>query len=125
MTVDYNKPLTAIYEIEGITNEYEKNVAGDVLMKIYNMAADIVNNGGIDEFNRTWKLIHPNWNYKDESKQDEYMKAYDRYFKQVADMISESVRTPSGLTYKLRETECCLINFKKGYLKLYGYKDQK
>ncbi len=46
MTEDYNKPLRKRIEIDGVTDERELKMAGDILFNIYNIAADIVNKGG-------------------------------------------------------------------------------
>lgn len=119
MTEDYNKPLKAVYEIDGVDNEIELRMAGDVLMKIYNLACDITNNGGIDEFNSKWKREHPDWVYTGDPE-DEYTKSYERYFKSIADGICDHCKSP----YKLKETPC-LLNFKEGWVKIRGYKEIK
>lgn len=124
MAVDYSKPLVAKYEIEGITDPLELRLAGDILLRIYNVMCDIVNSGGIDQFNQEWDRLHPDWVYTDQLEDDDpYLRAYERYVKSIADEISEKVRS-NGLTYKLREHENCLINFDEGYFTLYGYKEQ-
>lgn len=119
MTEDHNKPLRKRIEIDGVTDERELKMAGDILFNIYNIAADIVNKGGIEQFNSDWNDKHPNWNYNDETRQDEYIGAYELYFKQVADMVANSM----GSQYKLKEHESCLINFEEGWFKIRGYKE--
>lgn len=123
MTVDLNKPLKARYEIEGVTNKLELEMAGKILLETYDVAAKIMNSGGIDWFNGMWKVMHPNWKYTGEAD-DDYTKSYERLFKYVADELSEATRV-NGLAYKLRESEPCLINFNEGYFTIYGYKDKK
>lgn len=119
MTVDYNKPLKKRTVIEGVTDETEKRMASEILFNIYNLASDIVNNGGIDKFNSEWKDKHPDWDYHDETRQEEYVKAYESYFKQVADMVANSIGSP----YKLKESNPCLIHFEEGWFKISGYKE--
>lgn len=119
MKDDYSKPLRRRIEIEGVEDQ-EIKIAGDILFNIYNMAADIVNNGGIKQFNSNWNDSHPNWDYNDESRQDEYIGAYELYFKQVADMVANSIGSP----YKLVVKEPCLINFTEGYFIIRGYKEK-
>lgn len=121
--VDLNKPLKARYAIEGVEDETELKLASKILFKVYDGAVKIMNKGGIDWFNMMWETIHPDWVYTGESD-DDYFKSYERLFKYVANELSETVRT-DGLTYKLRENEPCLLNFKEGYFIIYGYKDQK
>lgn len=115
MRIDISKPLRVRYEIEGVSTLIETCLAGPILLKVYNLACDIVNNGGIEQFNKEWDDTHP------DDSDDEYVRAYERYFKWVADRISDMVRSESGLTCKLREHEPCLINFDEGYFTLYGY----
>lgn len=122
MAINYEKPLRAIFEVSGVTSEWEARNAGEILLKIYNLACDIVNNGGIERFNSEWDALHPGWNYRDEERQEEYIGAYEHYFKSIADNISEQVRT-AGVTYKLREEEPVTINFDEGYFTVYGYKE--
>lgn len=124
MAVDISKPLKARYVIEGVTDQIELQMAGDILMKIYNIMCDIVNNGGIQKFNEEWDRLHPNWVYNDELDDDDpYYRAYERYIKSVADKISEASRY-KGTTYKLREHEPVLLNFNEGYFVMYGYKEK-
>lgn len=123
MSVDYNKPLCAKFEIEGVVNEAEKKMAGEILLRIYNLATKVVNNGGIERFNTEWYETHPDWDNRDEYRNEVYTKAYYSYFKRVADEFSDKVRSDGGLTYKLREFEPCLINFEQGYVTIYGYKE--
>ena len=122
MAINYEKPLRAIFEVEGITDEWEVRSAGEILLKIYNLACNIANNGGIEQFNSEWDALHPTYDYKDEEQHEEYIGAYERYFKSIADSISEQVRT-LGVTYKLREEEPVTINFDEGYFTVYGYKE--
>lgn len=122
MAINYGKPLRAKFEIEGTTTDFELKCAGEILLKIYNLACDIANNGGVERFNSEWDTLHPDWDYKDEERQEEYIGAYERYFKSVADDISNQIRT-NGVTYKLREAEPVLINFDQGYFTVYGYKE--
>ena len=122
MTINYEKPLKAKFEIEGVTTDFELKCAGEILLKIYNLACNIANDGGVERFNSEWDALHPNWDYKDEERQEEYIGAYERYFKSVADIISNQIRT-NGVTYKLREAEPVLINFDQGYFTVYGYKE--
>lgn len=118
MAIDINKPLRMEYEIEGISNEIEGMIAGRILFEIYNLASYIANNGGIAEFNAEWNVAHPDGVYD----QEEYESAYEHYFKQIADDISDMTRT-GNMTYKLRETEPIIINFNEGYFKIHGYKE--
>lgn len=118
MAIDINKPLRMEYEIEGISNEIEGMLASKILFEIYNLAANIANNGGIAEFNAEWNVKHPDGVYD----QDEYEAAYEHYFKEVADYISDTTRA-GNFTYKLRETEPIIINFNEGYFKIHGYKE--
>lgn len=122
MAINYEKPLKAKFEIEGVTTDFELKCAGEILLKIYNLACNIANDGGVERFNSEWDALHPNWDYKDEERQEEYIGAYERYFKSVADIISNQIRT-NGVTYKLREAEPVLINFDQGYFTVYGYKE--
>lgn len=122
MAINYGKPLRAKFEIEGATTDFELKCAGEILLKIYNLACDIANNGGVERFNSEWDALHPDWDYKDEERQEEYIGAYECYFKSVADIISNQIRT-NGVTYKLREAEPVLINFDQGYFTVYGYKE--
>lgn len=122
MAINYEKPLKAKFEIEGVTTDFELKCAGEILLKIYNLACNIANDGGVERFNSEWDALHPNWDYKDEERQEEYIGAYERYFKSVADDISNQIRT-NGVTYKLREAEPVLINFDQGYFTVYGYKE--
>lgn len=118
MAIDYNKPLRMEYEIEGISNEIEGMLAGKILFEIYNIATNIANNGGIEEFNFEWNVKHPDGVYD----QEEYEAAYEHYFKDIADAISDMTRA-GNVTYKLRENEPVLINFAEGYFKIHGYKE--
>ena len=115
MAIDINKPLRVKYEIKSVSSDLELYLAGPILLRIYNLACDIVNNGGIEQFNKEWDDTHP------DDSDDEYDRAYERYFKGVADRISDMVRSESGFTCKLREHNPCLINFDEGYFTLYGY----
>lgn len=114
-TVIENKPLKAKYCVEGANSELECVMAGEILVKLYNVTCNHVNNGGIEKFNSDWKESHG-----DDYDQDEYIEAYERYFKEIADMYSELVRT-GGMTIKLRENEPVLLNYKEGYCEIHGY----
>ena len=118
MAIDYNKPLRMEYEIEGISNEIEGMIASKILFEIYNLAADIANNGGIAEFNSEWNVKHPDGVYD----QEEYEAAYEHYFKDIADVVSDMTKVGNS-TYKLRENEPIIINFSEGYFKIHGYKE--
>ena len=117
--VNYNKPLKAKYVIEGVTDENEMRLAEEILFRVYDIAAKIINNGGVEWFNCMWKTIHPRG-----ETGDEYHESYEKLFKYVADEVSEVCRV-NGIAYKLRENEPCLINFEAGYFIIYGYKDAK
>ena len=117
MTEEYNKLFKRRIEIDGVVDDLELKMAGDVLFYIYNKAASIVNNGGVEQFNSNWADKHPNWDYKDESRQDEYIGTYEHYFKQIADIVANDIGSP----YKLKENEPCLINPKEGWFVIRGY----
>jgi hypothetical protein len=119
MAVNYNKALRAKYEIEGVSDYISKLLIGPVLLEIYNLACTIVNNGGVEQFNSEYKKSHSKEEMHEDN--DEYIEAFEHYFKGIADKISDKYRTKDGVTYKLREHEPILINFDKGYFTVYGY----
>lgn len=114
--VDYNKPLRKEIFINEVKVNGESEI-GELLYKIYDMMADIINNGGVKKFNTDWEKEYPNWDYFDESRQDEYIGAYEHYCKGIADFIAEVMGAP----VRLREHEPCLINFKEGWFRIFGY----
>ena len=117
---DLNKPLTARYHVEGVNDEFECVMAGEILVKLYNIVCTHMNDlGGIELFNSMWKESHG-----DDYDQDEYIRAYDRYFKRVADFYAELARSPEGMAIKLREEEPVLLNFEEGYCEIFGYIDR-
>jgi len=116
---ELTKPMVMRYEVTGCSHPVEEEGAARILLRIYNLTADRMNNGGIELFNSAWNKVHPNsWTSK------EYDEAYEDYFKAAADVFSELVRS-GGLTYKLRKNEPVILNPKEGWFKIFGYKDQK
>ena len=118
---EYNKlTLRAEFEIEGVTNELERELAGTYLLSVYNRAADFMNEKGIDMFHSLWDSIHPD--EENEFDDDEYIRAYDRFLKSVTDDIINKT-LPEGRVYRLRTYEPLIIKPAKGCFVLYGYKE--
>lgn len=115
------KPLKARFEIEGASNNAERLIAGEMLLNTYNLTCDIVNNGGIDKFNSEWDRLRA------DATDDEYDKAYCRYFKSIADGIVDIIAKAHfyKTVYKLKERHPCILNPEQGYCTIYGYKETR
>lgn len=114
--VDYNKPLRMEIIIDEVKIDCKSN-NGVLLYKIYDMMAEFMNMRGVEKFNTSWAEKYPNWDYFDESRQDEYISAYEHYCKEIADYIADGLEAP----VRLREHAPCLINFRRGWFRLFGY----
>ena len=118
---EYNEvKLRAELEIEGVTNKLERDLAGMYLISVYNRAADFMNEKGIDMFHSLWDSIHPD--EENGFDDDEYTRAYDRFFKSVTDDIINKT-LPEGPVYRLRTYEPLIVNPANGCFVLYGYKE--
>lgn len=117
----YNElSLRAEFKIKGVTNDLERKLAGTYLLSVYNRAMNFMNERGIDMFHALWDSIHSDED--DRTDDDEYVKAYDRFFKSVTDDIINKT-LPDGKVYRLRTYEPLLIFPAKGCFVLYGYKE--
>ena len=117
----------------GSKNKLQIKKAEELIKTVYDKTADFMNNGGCDKFNRRWFEDHPE--LKSECMDvgtpiyDEYLEAYDAYFKGIADAVSHRFGyVGNGKYVYLREEAPFLIetkeilkgtDFHKAYL--YGY----
>lgn len=117
-----NMTFRAEFEIEGVTNDLERKLAGEYLLAVYNRTADFMNDGGIDMFHKMWDSLHPDTDSKCHNN-DEYVNAYDRFFKSVADDIVNKTLPDIKKAYRLRTYEPVIIDPANGRIIVYGYKE--